>query len=426
MTKNEEKIIQASLDQVLEMLAKEKFSSQYFASYSKISKGVFFSNLKLHKTSRNCSYSGCKKKSIKFSHSIPNSSVLQNIATNNHLLKPEVDMANKKLMMKMEYIGINEASTFPGFCSEHENKFQEFEIDGKIDSEKKALLQTYRSVCRERVYREIEIEIIEKQKKAYLEKLTEEARAYVEKELSLNGCHSKISKMEINNTEDNTIIFYTEIVKSLRNEIIPLERIEKSLFSYLFCSNEDFFPKVVLTIDIQIPVSLCGYATMQYQINENNDDRTAYIFLNVLPGKETTTIICVANQDDKGIFDAYTNYAFSDPMNILDMIESFMVNGSDHWFISPDYWYNIPENKQNKILFDILNTENSFLEPYRLSIFDDIRKKILDIFFENTKFRTLTCEEVEFVEREQNKLSMSFSPIEYDEEEVINSLLKKF
>src|SRR5205823_2458669 len=41
------------------------------------------------------------------------------------------------------------ASTFPGFCEEHEQLFHEFEIAGSISSPRHIALQAFRTLCRE-------------------------------------------------------------------------------------------------------------------------------------------------------------------------------------------------------------------------------------------------------------------------------------
>ena len=50
------------------------------------------------------------------------------------MYKPEVDMQSDKPKMKIKKIGINDASTFPGFCSIHEQLFENFEKKGQLIS----------------------------------------------------------------------------------------------------------------------------------------------------------------------------------------------------------------------------------------------------------------------------------------------------
>ncbi len=141
----------------------------------------------------------------------------------------------------------------------------------------------------------------------------------------------------------------------------------------------------VLTIDLQFPLSLGGFSSIKY--HETNIEKEAFIILILIPTKESTTIIVLGLEQDHQIFEKYSEYFFSSPLNVLNMIESFMVNGSDHWYISPEYWKKIPINKREKVLYDILYTEDSILDEYSISIFDDIRERIISIFKENTKHR---------------------------------------
>ena len=161
MKEENKKIIKEELDKILDKFQNEEFDTQKFINYIRVLKQSFLNNLRLLRKSRECVFPNCSNKSIKKSHSIPKTSTLLNIASKGHLLKPEFDITNNIPSYKMKRIGINNASIFPGYCQKHENIFKIYEEDGVINNETKALLQTYRSIYRERVFREIEIEINE-------------------------------------------------------------------------------------------------------------------------------------------------------------------------------------------------------------------------------------------------------------------------
>jgi hypothetical protein len=422
MPNQDKKIISVVVDEIIDKIGNAEFNIQNFYSYQKILKNAFFSNLQLHKTSRECVIPGCTNMSIRRSHSIPKSSVLENIATDNHLFKPEVDMSNQKLCMVMERIGINNASVFPGFCSLHENMFKDFESDGVIDDAENSLLQTYRSICRERVFREIEMEINKKMQQVYLDKLQNEAKELLLRKLSVTDPECKVQKLKITGG-DSILQLFDKFNDYIMSSISPLKQIEQSIYDCLNGGDKTKILGITTTIDIKIPLSLCGYATTAYKLADDNNLRTAYIFLNVIPLESSTTIICIAEKEHRNVFDAYTDFTFSDPGNMLNMIESFMINGCDHWFICPDYWQHMPEDKQKRILFDILNSEDSFIDQYPISIFDDVRSYILDVFIKNTASRELTDVEKKFIKRERDKLNMKTFPFIENEDETIKKLM---
>lgn len=413
MKKEDKQIFEKELNKVIEKFNAGNFSTQQFMNYSRLLKQTFLQNLSLHRKQRECVFPNCSNQSIKRSHSIPKTTALLHIASNGHLLKPEFDLTSKDIpKIKMQKIGISNASVFPGFCREHENIFKIFEQDGKIDDERKALLQTYRSICRERIFREIEIEINEIEKSVYKKKINEEALSTIKSSLSEQKS-SEIKSLEFKGID--SIIYSLEGFSIYyKNTNDKLLKIENKIFTSVFePSKENDLIVQAVNIDIKFPISLCGFATLNY--NENKDEKIAYILLNVIPQIDSTTIVCVGLKEDKSICEKYFDYSLADPFNILNMIESFMVYGSDHWFINPDYWSEIPTKKREKILHDILISENSIIDKYPISIFDDIRKNIISIFKENTKNRQLTKDEKETVKDEIQKLDNNNFDIIFDE-----------
>jgi len=423
MKKEDKNIVEKELDRIIELFEKEGFNAQDFANSSKIIKQTFFNNIGLHKKSRECVFPTCSKQSIKKSHSIPKSSSLFNITSKGHLLKPEFDLTSTVPIIKMKEIGIKNASVFPGYCEEHENIFKSFEKDGKFDDAKKSLLQAYRSICRERVWREIKIDINQEIKKAYKQKVNEDALSAIKESLSNFPQFNKVDSIEIKGIDSvlNSLESFNSYLSKSNRE---LQNIENKIYQILYGhSAKDELLIRVINIDIKFPVSLCGFATQKYK--EQGNERIAYVLLNVIPLKESTYIICIGFKQDKTIFEKYCDFSFSDPINLLNMIESFMVNGSDHWYINPDFWKNISTDKQEKILYDILVTEDSFLDEYSISIFDDIRLKLLSILNENTKHRQLTLIEKKRIKTEQAKLKKINYEIIRDDDKYIDRILSK-
>ena len=104
-------------------------------------------NLKDWKRTKECIVPECTKRSIKKSHTIPRGILLHSLSENGHVLTPDFDQKTGQLTLKS--IGVGLASTFPGFCSEHEKLFEEFEKPRKLETSKHFSLQIYRAICRE-------------------------------------------------------------------------------------------------------------------------------------------------------------------------------------------------------------------------------------------------------------------------------------
>lgn len=69
-----------------------------------------------------------------------------------------------------------------------------------------------------------------------------------------------------------------------------------------------------------------------------------------------------------------------DRMNgALIMVETWMVRGTDHWFMTPSEWENIPESRQAKVLADMLDESYSIGEAYQTSVLDSVREQLLTL-----------------------------------------------
>jgi hypothetical protein len=58
------------------------------------------------------------------------------------------------------------------------------------------------------------------------------------------------------------------------------------------------------------------------------------------------------------------------------MIESWMVHGTDQWYIDPDEWDSIHPDYQSRILEDILKEHPSIAEEYRYTIFNRFKRRV--------------------------------------------------
>lgn len=405
MNNTDKEILKIALDKVIEKFTNQDFIAQDFEKYSIFLRNSYHQNQTLHKKKRKCIVAGCEKETIKKSHSIPKSSILQNIAVNGHVLKPEFDFGNHFPKNKMIKIGINNASIFPGYCIKHENMFESFESDGKIDNAKKAILQTYRTICRERVYREIELEINMLINDEYKKKINEDAQSYLIELLSNYPQFENVKNVEINGV-DSALNFLDYQNRYVSDPIEKFKLFEKNIYYWIFNMpiKNDLIVKVV-NIDLHFPISVCGFGNQSYLQGEEKKD--AYILINIMPKQFSTDIICVGLEQDKSLIGDFLDFSFSDPLNLLNMVESFIINGTDHWFINPEYWNSFIPQKQEKILYDILFSEHSFMDECNFSVFDDLRSMIIKILKDNIDSRPepITPFENEKINHEKAKLT---------------------
>lgn len=62
------------------------------------------------------------------------------------------------------------------------------------------------------------------------------------------------------------------------------------------------------------------------------------VIINVLPFDKETFIIISGLRNYKEHIKYYIRH-FEDPLNVTNMAETWMVHGSDHWFLKPNIWY---------------------------------------------------------------------------------------
>jgi hypothetical protein len=92
-----------------------------------------------------CMYDDCTKTSVARSHTISLGASIRLIAENDHVLTPKFGENGLELVL----ISVREASTFPGFCEEHESQFAVFEAKKTMTEPEHFRLRAFRTICRE-------------------------------------------------------------------------------------------------------------------------------------------------------------------------------------------------------------------------------------------------------------------------------------
>lgn len=104
----------------------------------------------------------CGEKAIR-SHTISNSNYLQLIAENGHVMswKMEWWATETSDFLNLERVGVNEASTFPGFCSVHDGElFRPLDVEVFKSTREQLFLQAYRTDAREVHCKRRQVEMI--------------------------------------------------------------------------------------------------------------------------------------------------------------------------------------------------------------------------------------------------------------------------
>lgn len=413
-------IIKDELDNIIELIDSRSLETQKFEVYSPLFKSISQKTRKKYLKPRKCIYPNCTSLSIKRSHSIAKSNSLKYIADQGHVLQPVLDEFRSNLKLSMEPIGINKASTFPGYCETHEKLFQQYE-NRNLHEDSFVLLQVYRAICREIVHLNIEVNITQTLMDTYKSKIKQEAFSILMANLKQHGINKKISAFSIE-ANDNILIQFQCLENDCETRITYLrDYSERILNEYI--KNSPRSKKTTINhgvcVDHKFPIALCGYTSLAYG---NATIKNMLLITNVIPMENCTYIFCSAGKEHSKFFHKIIDFYFQSPLTILSFIESFMIHSSDHWYIKPYYWNSFSKIKQEMILAEILNVDKLITDEFEYSIFDDIRKCIL---FEYEKHTEQFSEADTFiVKKERNKLTNVSKYTPLTEDQLIDNIEK--
>lgn len=312
------------------------------------------------KTRHNCLISGCCNKAIG-SHSISRKT-LEYLAKDGHVVCPVLNVCNignteKDLYetsepnLEIKRVGISKAGVFNGFCSFHDNSFFE-NLDNKgIKTKRDIFLQLYRTVSK--YY--FTTNMISQSE---LETFNYEYNANTEfenlMELSLEEILFVLKKLitdEQNYNESVDIGFDNSLCLEANLDVInkPFSIIYKRL-------SPDF--KFAMENNL-----ILGDA-----LRFNNS------FLIVLPEEEFTNLIVLCHKDLKGqFFDLLKG-----GIQTLNFLESVLMHDSI-FYLPPEFFESWSADKLKIITDDFFFVfERKFRQEYDISIFDELRMKLIE------------------------------------------------
>lgn len=337
-----------------------------------------------------CIMPNCNKKPIKKSHTISEKAVLKKVSNEKgKLLYPKYISIDKKYIL--ESIGTHIASTFSGFCIEHERMFEGFEKNGNLHDQS-ILLQNFRVVCRDLFFFQNHKKYLDKELERYCREL-------------LNYHTDLLKKTK---SSGNIISVEDEISKHIKGSIeflnSEINLLKSDIFDAFVKDIQGCEDANILTMKINFPLKfpICFGGRSLFGIVENENKIFFNIVLSILPSDDETVICFTTNIKNKEYFASiFANY--QDLLSLLSFLESWMIYGSDYWFINPGYWNDMKKEKQERILNDLLHTDCLPTLELEYSIFDDIRKELLEAieYCEDVKENREVIELLVFKEREK-------------------------
>jgi len=158
-----------------------------------------------------------------------------------------------------------------------------------------------------------------------------------------------------------------------------VEELEKTLLPAALADvegRETGLAHVVFRCQENLPVCLAGMGNFTASLN--GPPQTVAAVLNVWPTKKGVLIVMSAEEQYAAVTEAVFNGWLSRSMGPLEMVETWMINGTNQWFIRPSVWEKIPPARAQRILKHTTETDRDLSVPYHLSIFDDIRRAAIN------------------------------------------------
>lgn len=311
-----------------------------------------------------CMHHGCPNPSIPRSHTISLGASIRRIAEDGHVLTPRY----RGTGIEMVSIGVRDASTFPGFCPEHELLFAEFETQKAMTEEQHFRLQAFRTICREIYSKRHQ----QQKATAMLEEHRARRDAFVVDRMTTAaapGAPLGVSGLTFQNDEiENRIVDH---LAGIEEDLPELERLYDGILDELQ-NGSDRLAMLVANFDIELPVCLSGFGVLNYR--RDGETKRGLCFLAIIPEAGNTKIMLGAAPEHRDAVDLHAEDDGS--FAVLDMLESWMIHATDHWFIAPSAWRKISEPRQTAICARIMELL-SLADRSPFSVLDDARRQVI-------------------------------------------------
>ncbi|HKG06779.1 MAG TPA: hypothetical protein VKB19_10000 [Pedobacter sp.] len=321
-----------------------------------------------------CFYPECDKRSIKNSHTIQESSSLKQTAESGHLISPTGRTEKDSWIGK---IGYHKASVFPGFCTFHENIFQEFEAQKDFKDERQIGLQLFRTICREiSVNQEVKRSLL-KWLDVYVGFRNQKLDERFYSELAKLGLDKNSAGIISSSYKfDNGIVRYLKkYLLSTRKYLRTLYRLKSAAFNDIKQGKEERFFCHAVVIDTEIPVCLAGRGGIGVKYGAGVQKLN--LIINVLPLQGKTYLVAGSFHKHKKHIEKYFERYIGSPFNLLTLVESWMLYGSDHWFLKPSVWEALDDIHRQKIFNELYRSQKNIVAFPEIMIFKGLRLEII-------------------------------------------------
>lgn len=356
----------AAIDDWMEEIADAKDGP--FGSEGERLKFYFERQQKMHREwarPRTCMFPGCTDDSIPRSHTLPRSGPLSLVAEDGHVITPRFAKNN----LVFTRIGIGEASTVPGFCRTHEREFGAIDESKDVNNDRQWVLQFFRTVCWElRI-----LEHVFARMKTLSDDYESMLRLHAAQTLKARlGEEVKVER--VTGVDDRQVVATRELAR-----LDELRRQYTAEFFDPLCDavRGESPPLAMLILDVgeSLPVCLAGRGN--FHCDTPNGAVDVPVFLQVFPSVNSAKIALLAGANRDDHLKAYVGAFINEPFGILNMVESWMLHGTDHWFLRPSVWTSIQAERRDRIEAVFRDPRNSIGVQATETIFDQVRAEAL-------------------------------------------------
>jgi hypothetical protein len=295
----------------------------------------FLKKIKQFKNKGRCLHyeAGERCQKIVKAHSIQKKGALSMIAHNGYVYRLTTDISilrKNKGRVSFQKKGINDVSTFLGFCRMHDNKlFEPIDNYPLIPTNQQVFLYGYRSLCRELFVKENSLNVMESQlndimDRKWIKNLFSNFRRGTALGLKDLRMHKSIydNSLEKNLYQNIKYVLFTSIQKPFM------------AFSGLFCPDFDFIGRQLQDLgDHETTLELITFCSAPM--------KSGWGFL--FSWHDSNSKVC----DD---FMASLATMISEKREIGDLLFRLVISNCENHAISPQWWENLPEQHKEQII----------------------------------------------------------------------------
>lgn len=320
-----------------------------------------------------CQYADCGERSIRRSHTLQRAGPLAAIASaDNHVIAPTLNYARAKI----EYTrrGLDQASTFAGFCPEHERLFEGFENRGALQHPRDYVLQLYRTVSREAVRTTFDIAHHEKQaEKVCAQKAKTLTRLCLTEAAKLVSRYPVLRKYQLAppGMSDELAEWMTVAATDLGQIRAMIGDLQLAIDAIDQGALGAHIHRYVL--NARLPITLSGQSAVNFQLDD--EPHRLVFFATVIPEATRTQILIASRSAHAALLDQHLSslglLGQGSGVNadaLLGFVETFLFHGTDHWFFEEAYWKSLPSASRDALLAAVVGDGKLGVDPAPLQI----------------------------------------------------------